>query len=556
MQLLDASGNLLQLPYDLTLPHAQQLARQTCNVRCTFAFGYAYRDAFTGGPPRANEEADFDIINCGNDDIALDDAEVIKVIGEVIRELPVSNSSQGVAIYLNHGTLLDAILDHCRVSLAYQHAVKETLSKLGFQQWTWAKIRSELRNMGLTDTTLDDIQQFDFHDAPEKAFDRLQGLFTHASSRDMARWESSRFHLGKILNFVDQFGSSLKLQVAPLSCFNAKFYERGLLFQCVVERKTNRVVIAAGGRYDSLIEKHRPAEGQIATRGAVGLCIGIDPMVSHIAKLTTGGSKGAFMKDTSQSQRLPKRCEVLVVASGGGESLQTAGVKILSTLWNHDISAELAHSTVLETDYSFIVTLRHAASNNVKVTSTDGSDGSDSEVPISTLVTHLHQELRDRANTRTRIPPLLRSHSSQYGGGSSSNGTKSSASNHQRNNVQVLLARHGSKKSNKYHIVEAAQQRWAEKLDAIKTSASILAVETRDDVLDLIQQTTLSDAETWRSAVQSVQLSERQYVGQIQEVLAGWKREWSEGGSGNGASREACVFNFRTGKCVYYDLGL
>jgi translation initiation factor 2-alpha kinase 4 len=247
---------------------------------------------------------------------------------------------------------------------------------------------------------------------------------------------------------------------------------------------------------------------------------------------------------------------VLVVASGGGESLQTAGVKILSTLWNHDISAELAHSTVLETDYSFIVTLRHAASNNVKVTSTDGSDGSDSEVPISTLVTHLHQELRDRANTRTRIPPLLRSHSSQYGGGSSSNGTKSSASNHQRNNVQVLLARHGSKKSNKYHIVEAAQQRWAEKLDAIKTSASILAVETRDDVLDLIQQTTLSDAETWRSAVQSVQLSERQYVGQIQEVLAGWKREWSEGGSGNGASREACVFNFRTGKCVYYDLGL
>jgi translation initiation factor 2-alpha kinase 4 len=580
MQLLDASGNLLQLPYDLTLPHAQQLARQVCNFRCTFAFGCAYRDAFTGGPPRANEEADFDIINNGSDDIALDDAEVIKVIGEVIRELPVSNSAQGVAIYLNHGTLLDAILDHCRVSPAQHHVVKETLSKLGFQQWTWIKIRSELRNMGLTDTTLDDIQQFDFRDGPAKAFNRLQGLFEHAAPRDKSKMESSRLHLEKVLDFVDLFGSSLKLQVAPLSCFNAKFYERGLLFQCVVERKSNRVVIAAGGRYDSLIEKHRPAEGQTATRGAVGLCIGIDPMVSHIAKLTTGQSKGTFMKDSNQSLRLPKRCEVLVVASGGGESLQSAGVKILSTLWSHDISAELAQSTVLETDYSFIVTLKHAASNNVKVASTDSStDPNDVDIPISSLVSHLHQEFRERANNhhhhhaRSRInPPLLRSHSSQHGGGNST-GTKSSSqhprstnhNNNNNNNVHVLLARHGSKKSNKYHIVEAAQARWAEKLESLKSSASILAVETRDDVLDLIDKTILSDPETWRSAVQSVPLSERVYVAQIQEVLAGWKREWNDASAGaaaalgageKGPMREACVFNFRTGKCIYYDLGL
>jgi translation initiation factor 2-alpha kinase 4 len=585
MQLLDASGNLLQLPYDLTLPHAQQLARQACSVRCTFAFGCAYRDAFTGGPPRANEEADFDIINNGSDDIALDDAEVIKVIGEVIRELPVSNSSQGVAIYLNHGALLDAILDHCRVSPAQHHAVKEILSKLGFQQWSWIKIRSELRNMGLTDTTLDDIQQFDFRDGPGKAFGRLQALLEDAALRDKARWESSRIHLEKVLNYVDQFGSSLKLQVAPLSCFNAKFYERGLLFQCVVERKSNRVVIAAGGRYDSLIEKHRPAEGQIATRGAVGLCIGIDPMVSHIAKLTTGQSKGTFMKDVNQSQRLPKRCEVLVVASGGGESLQSAGVKILSTLWSHDISAELAQSTVLETDYSFIVTLRHAASNNVKVAATDGSDHpNDAEVSISSLVTHLHQEFRERTNhhhhARTRIiPPLLRSHSSQqyhHGGSASASANINTKSSHGRNNnnVHVLLARHGSKKSNKYHIVEAAQARWVEKLDSLKSSASILAVETRDDVLDLIDKTILSEPETWRGAVQSVPLGERVYVGQIQEVLAGWKREWVDdggggggggggtagvagtGGAGGGHERVACVFNFRTGKCLYYDLGL
>ena len=113
------------------------------------------------------------------------------------------------------------------------------------------------------------------------------------------------------------------------------------------------------------------------------------------------------------------------------------------------------------------------------------------------------------------------------------------------------MAQHRSKKSNKYHIVNAAEQRWTEKLEQWK-DAPILAIETRDDVLDLLRDTRLGDTESWRRAVQSVQLNERQYLQQAQDVLAGWRKRWSEG---DGA-REACLFNFRTGYCVYYDLGL
>jgi translation initiation factor 2-alpha kinase 4 len=52
--------------------------------------------------------------------------------------------------------------------------------------------------------------------------------------------------------------------------------------------------------------------------------------------------------------------------------------------------------------------------------------------------------------------------------------------------------------------------------------------------------------------VQSVQLNERQYLQQVQDILAGWRKEWSEGEG----IREACLFNFRTGHCVYYDVSL
>ena len=113
------------------------------------------------------------------------------------------------------------------------------------------------------------------------------------------------------------------------------------------------------------------------------------------------------------------------------------------------------------------------------------------------------------------------------------------------------MASRGSKKSNKFQIVSDAQEQWSRKLDEAK-KAPILAVETRDDVLDLIQRTRLSDPESWRKAVQSVQLNDRQYVQQIQEILMSWRKAWTEGDG----TREACVFNFRTQQSVYYDLSL
>lgn len=100
--------------------------------------------------------------------------------------------------------------------------------------------------------------------------------------------------------------------------------------------------------------------------------------------------------------------------------------------------------------------------------------------------------------------------------------------------------------------MDSASHSWNAKLEAWKTEAPILAVETRDDVLEFVRAARLSEAESWRKAVQGVQLSERQYVQQVQGVLAEWRKRWSEGEGG----RVACVFNFRTGGCVYYDLGL
>ena len=541
VQLLDASGNLLQLPWDLTLPHARHIARHLSKVRCTYAFGNAYRDLFDGGPPSASEEVDFDITdNGGAEEQALNDAEVLKVMDEVACEMPLFAMSVTMSFHLNHSDILNAILNHSRVPLTQQGAVKEIISRLGFHQHTWSKVRVELRKSGLPDTTLDDIQQFDFRELPDKAFARLRTLFE--GSRYRNKLENGIKSLQDVLSIVAPFNLQRKLYISPLGSVNAKFYDDGILFQCVLERKSNRVVIAAGGRYDSLIRTYKQADARSKPQGAVGVSIGLDPIISNMVKNSENISKKSYLKKEirekkeTREESTTKRCDVLVAAAGT-DTVKLAGIKLLTSLWANDISAELSTDRAPRgEEHSLIVSVRHEASNTVKVTS-PGKDSEETEVSIPSLIGFVQQELREHESNRSRAPALLRQ--------------PSQPDVDRKGNVQVLLARHGSKKSNKYQIVSDAQEQWSRKLDDAK-SGPILAVETRDEIVDSIQQTRLSDAESWRKAVQSAQPSDRQYVQQIQEKLDSWRKEWVEGEG----MRGACVFNFRTQHCIYYDLGL
>ncbi|WPG97933.1 Serine/threonine-protein kinase [Acrodontium crateriforme] len=540
VQLLDASGNLLQMPYDLTLPHARQLARQSPAVKKTFVFGSAYRDAFTGGPPRVNDEVDFDIVcSASDDERAFDDAEVLKVMDEITCETPMFASSTALSFHINHVNVLDVILEYCRVPTAQQTAVKEVLSRLGFYQWNWTKMRAELRKFGLADTSLEDLQQFDFRDIPDKAIMRVRQLLQGGSVRLKQKLEDGIESLKDILNAASQLSIQRKIFFSPLASVNAKFYDGGMLFQCVLDRKSNRIVIAAGGRYDSLIRAYRPVDARASSSGAVGVSIGLDPIVAYMSKSYSDSTKASILKDSTQNSERYKRCEVLVVANGT-ESVRLAGIKILTSLWANDIRAELAPSTRAigdDTEHNFVVTIRHEGANTVRVVTT-GADGEETDIPVISLVSHLQHEIRDRdGHKAARAPAFIRQTSHQDG--------------ERRGNVQVLMAQYRSKKSNKYTIVDAAQQRWHEKIDEWK-NAPILAVETRDDVLELLRETRLGDTETWRRALQSVQLNERQYVQQVQDILNSWRKSWSNGEG----MREACIFNFRTGNCIYYDLGV
>lgn len=163
VQLLDPNGTILQLPYDLTLPHARNVAKHEPSVQRSFAFGPVFRDKESGGQPQTFGEVDFDIISFDSLDLALKEAEVIKVLDEIVTSFP-SLSSTHMCFHVNHSDLLGLIFDYCRIEPGIRDAVAETLSKLNIQSWSWQKIRNELRSpiIGVSVTSVDDLQNFDF----------------------------------------------------------------------------------------------------------------------------------------------------------------------------------------------------------------------------------------------------------------------------------------------------------------------------------------------------------------------------------------------------------
>ncbi|PNS15372.1 hypothetical protein CAC42_631 [Sphaceloma murrayae] len=553
-QLLDTSGSLLQLPYDLTLPYARQLGGESPSVCRTYTFGQVVREPPAGGPPRSHGEVDFDIVTSSEEGTVVYDAEIIKVVDEIIDEVPALEKSQMV-YHLNHADILNAILDHCRVESSDRLAVKEILSKLNIHMLDWQKISAELRSplLGIASTVLDELSQFDIRDSVDKVERRLAALL-ESSPQQLARIRPSFEYLRSVIQTLNSLDVRRPIYICPLACHNEKFYTGGLLFQSV-NNKRNRSVFAAGGRYDSLILAHRQPSipSMLPSPRAVGVNIGWDGLVAssarHQASLQAPSKFKAASADSADPIWSTRRCEVLVTYTDSA-IIATMCARVLSTLWAADLSAELAASSSdidallsrqKTTTHAFLITLKHDSASTIRIRNT--VNDTDSDVALTQLVSHIRSELRERdsALRKNRGPPSL-PRSGPAGG---------SVPDASPGEVQVLMAQHRSKKSNKYAIVSAAHAQWATKCEGLK-GAPIVAVETRDEVLEAIGGTRLSDAESWRRVVQGVGVSERGYIGQVQGLLEEWRGKW-KGGEGG---REVGLYNFRSGGVVYYDVGL
>ncbi|KAI9875262.1 MAG: hypothetical protein M1830_008699 [Pleopsidium flavum] len=551
-QVLESSGTMLQLPYDLTLPNARIIAKQSPSSTKTYTFGNVYRETYTGGPPKEFGEVDFDLVANNSLDMALKEAEVIKVIDEVIDGFPALHSAQ-FCFHLNHSDLLELVLEFCRISAPQRPVVKEIISKLNIGVWSWPKIRNELRSPSLNihNTSLDDLVRFDFRDTFDKAFQKLKTIFEGTEYLDRA--SSVLAHISAVGTYLKRFGITRKIYINPLSSLNEKFYRGGLLFQCLYDNK-KRDVFAAGGRYDHLIRDFLPkSQGRALDRHAVGFNLGWERLVASLLRFQKTATK-RFMKNSEGEYRglwATRRCDVLV-ASFDPTALRSTGIQIVQGLWTNDISAELsidAHSPdelvshYKDDNHSWFVIIKQDSGDlgekQLKVKSLDKK--ADFDIRSSELLGFLKNELRER-HQREDTNERAKLHRRP------SHPDTSAGLKEKEADVRVLVPQHKGKKSNRRNVVEAAQSR-AQELVHSFLDGPIAAIEVKDDVLDSIRDTRLSDPDSWRKIIQNAPVAERKYLSQVHELISDMADEMK------GTTRNAFIYNFRTGACIYYDLG-
>lgn len=236
------------------------------------------------------------------------------------------------------------------------------------------------------------------------------------------------------------------------------------------------------------------------------------------------------------------QCDVLVASFDPG-ILRSSGIEVLRLLWAHDISAELAKDSRSPEDlmskhrdesYSWIIIIKQESM--LKIKTVGKKDVPDVDLPMAQLFSWLKPEIRDRdAKSATKF-----------------RGTPEPVVQGERDceqEVKIMVAQTKSKKFNRRTVVEQAQITAAALMNSF-LEGPVLAIETSDHLMELVQETSLSDPESWRKAEHSVTTSEKKCIREIRDQLATWRRKYE---TKNG-SKHSFLYNFRSGTCMYYDL--
>lgn len=337
-KLLRHDNKMMQVPYDLTLPHARYLAVDADPVQKSFTFGDVWRDIPSQQFPKVIGEVDFNIVSHGRLDHAIREAEIIKTVDEVIDSFP-SLAAVQLCYHVNHSRVLDAILKFCRIDQYKRPAVKDEISKLNFDDWTWWKLKHNLRAppFNIAATSLEELKRFDFREPCETAIPRLRSIL--GSNAQLDTVFSS---LESIVLNLSLLNVKRRIYINPLSSFNERFFRGEFLFQCIYDNK-RRDVFAAGGRYDRLVRYFR-INPKIHPWHAVGFSLNWHALCASMVRY----HQRALIKvksDKASDQEgdsfwIKRRCDVLV-DSFDQELLLSTGMEIVAQLWANGISAEL-----------------------------------------------------------------------------------------------------------------------------------------------------------------------------------------------------------------------
>ncbi|QLG71491.1 hypothetical protein HG535_0B05330 [Zygotorulaspora mrakii] len=350
--LKDQGGELCSLRYDLTVPFARFAAMNNVQNIKRYHIAKVYRrdqPAMTKGRMREFYQCDFDI--AGNYESMVADAECLSIAVEGITGLGIKDFK----IKLNHRKILDGIFQISGVKDEDVRKISSAVDKL--DKSPWDVVRKEITvEKGQSDETADKIGEYV----------KLNGSLKQVHSvlsQDPAILENSLAKEG-----LDEIETLMRYTAAfdidsyisfDLSLARGLDYYTGLIYEVVtsdsappenageLKKKSKNSEdasayvgvgsIAAGGRYDKLINMFAEASGKKSVQiPCVGISFGVERLFSIIKQRIASAS----IKPTAT--------QVMVMAFGGGKDWTgylPERMKVAKELWNAGIETEYVYKS-------------------------------------------------------------------------------------------------------------------------------------------------------------------------------------------------------------------
>jgi len=338
VKLLDKSGNVVFLPFDLTVPFARICARSGHLRFKRFDIADVYREnLLAGGQPRAVLAASYDIVSQVREPAA--EAEILGVIDEIVR-IP-GLAGERWAIELSHESLLQTFLN--RFPKRFHEALLMSLPSI-LAKSTEIRARQQLVQAGLTTAMLDEMEGWNIR----RDFDST-----------VAQWVSiltpiERSHVSEPLAYLSQvtrlsqfLGVQIPIYFTPLLCHSHAHYRGGTMIALtrMTSASKQRDILAVGGRYDELLRRFAyPGDSTAAPAHAVGLQVSVGKIVKALAKyqqVHLPRLLGRPEDERTLGPWTPRRCECYVASSQPG--LLEAKLQLCQLLWAHGISADVQY---------------------------------------------------------------------------------------------------------------------------------------------------------------------------------------------------------------------
>ncbi|XP_067895792.1 eIF-2-alpha kinase GCN2 isoform X2 [Heterodontus francisci] len=330
---MDHSGMLVMLPHDLRVPFARFVARNNITSLKRYCIERVFRPRkLDRCHPREFLECAFDIVTPITSNL-LPDAEVIYTIAEIIQEFTVLQK-RNYSIYVNHTGLLKAVLLHCGIPEDKFQQVCNILCDAMIGKLTRQEVEAKFYNLSLSQNNLFHLYKYienklDLEKLSTVLAPLMKGKLAVCQLAKQALKELEE--VTKLLKKLD-----IKLQVViNLGLVYKVQQHNGVIFQFVafVKRGHHIVpdILAAGGRYDNLIQEFQRPQVVGPVPSAVGVSLALD----KISTLCFTPEPPTF-----------SHCETLVVAVG--RMSMDRAISIIKKLWKVGVKAELLHNVSQE----------------------------------------------------------------------------------------------------------------------------------------------------------------------------------------------------------------